>query len=87
LLLAFFDGANPVQRLSTFSVTISGFMHPNLIGPADELAPSSSLVVFEKEDCLGMSLTQETPAPWIAAFSPYPGDRPYGQFGTGCQEA
>jgi len=79
LLLAFFDGANPVQRLSIFSVTIAGFMHPNLVGPTDELAPPSSLVVFEKEDRLGMSLTRETPATWIAALSPHASDRPYGQ--------
>ena len=85
--LAIFDGAKPVQRLSPFPVAISGFVHPNLIGPADELAPPSSLIVFKKEDRLGMSLTRETPAPRIAAFSPHPGDRPYGQFVTGRQEA
>jgi hypothetical protein len=77
--LAFFDGAKPNQRLSPFSVAISGFVHPRLVGPANQLAPSSSLVVFEKENRLWMSLTGETPAPGISAFPSHSGDRSHGQ--------
>jgi hypothetical protein len=56
------------------SVSRPGFLHPVLIGPANELAAPSSLVIFIKEDRLGMSLPSPTAAPGIAAFSLHPGD-------------
>jgi len=84
--LAIFDGPKPDERLSPPSITISRLLHSRLVGPADQLAPTLSLVVFEKEDCLWMSLTSQAPAPRITAFSPNPGDRPDRQFVTGRQK-
>jgi len=84
--LAIFDGAKPNQSFPPSPVTIARFVHSRLVGSSNQLAPSLSLGIFEKEDCLWMSMTPPTTAPRIAAFSPDPRDRPDGQFATGRQK-